>query len=488
MTTDATHLTIREDWEVDGTRGVLIRINRPDLRNPIDHDTVKALLRHLDDAEADPQVRGFLITGEGSAFSAGGDLRKYLDLYRSPVRFGAFLEDFRKLCERLERGPLVTCAVVNGACVAGGIELALACDFLTMAESARIGDGHLGSGQLPGAGGSQRLGRAIGWQKAKEWMLSGRLYSAQEASQVGLTTLIAPLDELEAESVNLVAATGQHSPHAYRTMKQLIDVGRQTQLDEGLRTEITIVHEYATTSHDATEGIHAFLERRRPAYLGLAPVSANEAGPDLTPRTTKGTRTRAVLKGSARTVFGRTGYSSARISDITSEAKLSQGSFYRYFPDKEKVRNELLEDLLRDVAAVARASWSPEEPTRSIWATTVRYLEYYRENADLYALLVESSQSDLDVRQMWLDTRQVFYDRIAHMIRRAQKEGVADPGIDAAFTAALLGGMTEQYAYSNFVEGRQGGLDSDAAADEITRVWSRAIFRSDVAATEPQHD
>lgn len=483
-TTETAEVTIREDWEVDGTRGMLIRINRPELRNPIDHDTVKALLRHLDDAEADPRVRGFLITGEGAAFSAGGDLRKYLDLYRSPARFGQFLEDFRKLAERLERGPLVTCAVVNGACVAGGIELALACDFLTMADTARIGDGHLGSGQLPGAGGSQRLGRAIGWQKAKEWMLSGRLYSADEASQVGLTTLVAPLEELESASINLVAAAGQHSPHAYRTMKKLIDVGRQSQLDDGLRTEIGIVHEYATTSHDATEGIHAFLERRSPAYQGLMPASESEASPDLTPRTTKGTRTRAVLKGSARTVFGRNGYGSARISDITSEAKLSQGSFYRYFTDKETVRNELLEDMLRDVVAVARASWDPEEPTRSIRATTVRYLDYYRDNADLYALLVEVSHSDPHVRQLWMDAREVFYQRIAKMIARAQELGIAVKGIDGTFTAALLGGMTEQYAYTTFVEGRPTELDAEAAADEITRVWARSIFL-DEAATEP---
>ncbi|MGC9671397.1 enoyl-CoA hydratase-related protein [Planosporangium sp. 12N6] len=476
--TPRTELTVREDWEVDGTRGVLIRINRPDLRNPLDHDTVRALLVHLDEAEADPLLRGFIVTGVGKAFSAGGDLRKYLDLYKNPARFSAFLEDFKKLCERLERGPLVTCAMVNGACVAGGLELALACDFITISQTARIGDGHLGSGQLPGAGGSQRLGRAIGWQKAKEWMLTGRLYTPAEAEAVGLTTLVSAPGELEAATISLVAAAGQHSPHAYRTMKQLIDVGRQNGLDDGLQKELATVHTYATTSHDALEGIQAFLEKRPPEYQGLPPAG-NTAEADLQPRTQKGNRTRSLLKTSARNVFGRIGYGHARVSDITSEANLSQGSFYRYFTDKEAVLMELLEDLLRDVVAFARDSWLPTEPTRSVYTTTRKYLTFYEKNADLYAMLIEAAQREPRVREMWIQARDVFYHRIARMITRAQAEGLADPSLDAEFTATLFGGMTEQYAYACFVEGRPSSLSFDDVVTQMSRIWANAIFRED---------
>jgi enoyl-CoA hydratase len=479
-----TELTVREHWEVEGTRGVLIRINRPDLRNPIDHDTVRALLAHLDDAEADPLLRGFIVTGVGSAFSAGGDLRKYLDLYANSARFGAFLEDFKKLCERLERGSLVTCAMVNGACVAGGLELALACDFITISQTARIGDGHLGSGQLPGAGGSQRLGRAIGWQKAKEWMLSGRLYTAAEAEAVGLTALVSAPDELEAATINLVAASAQHSPHAYRTMKQLIDFGRQNTLDDGLQKELVTVQTYATTSHDALEGIHAFLDKRPPKYQGLPPVS-NPGDVDLQPRTQKGNRTRSLLKASARRVFGRIGYGHARVSDVTSEAKLSQGSFYRYFTDKEAVLIELLEDLLRDVVAFARDSWLSTEPTRSVYTTTRKYLTFYEKNADLYAMLIEAAQREPRVREMWIEARDVFYRRIARMITRAQTEGLADPSLDAEFTATLFGGMTEQYAYACFVEGRPSSLSFDDVVTQMSRIWANAIFREGVVRTQP---
>lgn len=483
---DSDALTIRHDWEVDGARGVTIRINRPDQRNPLDHDTVKALLAHMDDAEADPLLRGFVITGAGAAFSAGGDLLKYLDLYAKPAQFQTFLEDFKTLCERLERGPLVTCAMVNGACVAGGIELALACDFITMSQSARIGDGHLGSGQLPGAGGSQRLGRAIGWQKAKEWMLSGRLYTAAEADAVGLTALVVEPDELEEATLALVAGPAQHSPLAYRTMKQLINDGRQNHLDEGLRTELETVHGYATTSHDALEGIHAFLEKRSPAYPGLPPRVAPVAA-DLQPRTEKGNRTRAVLKTSARTVFGRQGYGNARISDITSDAKLSQGSFYRYFADKEAVLNELLADLLGDVTEFARESWSADDPARSVHLTTRKYLTFYQENADLYAMLIEVAQSDPRVRQMWIDARNVFYQRISRMIERAKTQGLADQSIDAEFAGTLLGGMTEQFAYTSFVEGRSSHLSFDEIVSQMSRIWAHAIFRAGVP-TEPLGD
>jgi enoyl-CoA hydratase len=257
-----------EDWEHDGVQGVMLRLNRPELRNPLDHDTVLALLEEIDRAESAPGVRALVITGSGPAFSAGGDLRKYLDLYQDRPRFSSFLTDFARLCERLERGPLVTCAMVNGACVAGGLEVALACDLITMGVGARIGDGHLGSGQLPGAGGSQRLCRAIGLQKAKELLLTGALWTADQADAAGLVNHVVPDDELEGATLDLVASCGRHSPLAYATMKQLITIAQTADLDTGLDMERSIVTDYATSSHDAREGLHAFLHRRPPAWTG----------------------------------------------------------------------------------------------------------------------------------------------------------------------------------------------------------------------------
>jgi AcrR family transcriptional regulator len=184
-------------------------------------------------------------------------------------------------------------------------------------------------------------------------------------------------------------------------------------------------------------------------------------------------------------VFGRIGYGNARVSDVTSEAKLSQGSFYRYFTDKEAVLIELLEDLLRDVVAFARDSWLSTEPTHSVYTTTRKYLTFYEKNADLYAMLIEAAQREPRVRRMWIEARDIFYHRIARMITRAQTEGLADPSLDAEFTATLFGGMTEQYAYACFVEGRPSSLSFDDVVTQMSRIWTNAIFREGVVPAQP---
>lgn len=249
----------------------LIRIatfNRPQDKNPLDMKTVAELTLIAEEAAGAADVRGLIITGRGDAFSAGGDLKGYMTLYQDPVRFRQFQQDIYHICDVLESGDLVSLAMVNGTCVAGGLELALACDFILMSEDAKIGDGHLKFGQLPGAGGSQRLCRAIGFQRSKEILLTAKLYSAEEALDMLLVNAVAPAHLLREEAIKLCASAARYSPLATRRMKELILLSQGQERAEALTVEEDVVHKYATTSHDAYEGLLSFVEKRPASYSG----------------------------------------------------------------------------------------------------------------------------------------------------------------------------------------------------------------------------
>jgi enoyl-CoA hydratase/carnithine racemase len=246
----------------------IFTLDRPEQRNPLDKGTVARLRDLVAAANDDRSVAAVVVTGNGPAFSAGGDLKGYQELYRDPPAMRRFLDDFAELCHLLERGRCVSVAMVNGACVAGGLEVALACDLVTVADEARLADGHRQFGQLPGAGGSQRLCRAIGLQKAKEMLLTGRFYTAAETVAMGIATLQAPRENLRDRTMELLDEVCAHSPLALAHMKTLVGYAVDLPLDAALRAELDLVHEYATTSFDALEGLDAFASRRPPRFEG----------------------------------------------------------------------------------------------------------------------------------------------------------------------------------------------------------------------------
>lgn len=250
-----------------------IVLDRPEKLNPLDWSTIRALNAAIDRIEAMDDIRVVVITGKGRAFSAGGDLDGYITLYRDRAAFAAFLEDFYHLLTRIERSPKIYVAAVNGVCVAGGLELLLACDVAIAASEAKIGDGHLNFGQLPGAGGSQRLPRAIGAARAKELVFSGRLMDAEEAVQIGLAVSVAPQGKLMETVDSFVNTMLGHSARGLAGAKRLINEGLSMSPDAALRFEIDIVTDYATTDPDATEGLMAFRDKRRPGFSRtLAPL------------------------------------------------------------------------------------------------------------------------------------------------------------------------------------------------------------------------
>ncbi|CAH0351257.1 MAG: enoyl-CoA hydratase/isomerase family protein [Pseudomonadota bacterium] len=247
-------------------RTAYLTLARPDKLNPLDWSTVKELKAAVAEIEARPAINFVLLTGEGRSFSAGGDLDGYIRLYQKPAEFQAFLDDFYVMLTSIERARAIWIAAVNGVCVAGGIELLLACDMGIASESAKIGDGHLNFGQLPGAGGSQRLPRAIGLLRAKHLILTGELLDAKAAEKWGLVTKVVPDAELVEAAKDWITAMAAKSAVGLAGAKRLANMTLDTPYEEGLRQEIAFVHRYATTEADATEGLLAFKEKRAPRF------------------------------------------------------------------------------------------------------------------------------------------------------------------------------------------------------------------------------
>lgn len=244
----------------------VIFLNRPEKYNPLDTATLDEIAAALRQIEEDPAQRAVILSGRGKAFSAGGDLSGYLELYRDSTGFQRFLDRFSQVCTAIERSEKIVIAAVNGFAVAGGLELMLACDLVFAAETARIGDGHVNYGQIPGAGGSQRLPRAIGALRAKSLMFSGDLLTAKEALAIGLVTKVVPDGELLTSAKTEANRLSARSPACLAGMKMLINQGLDMPLADGLKMERQHVHRYATAHPDAMEGLVAFRDKRTPRF------------------------------------------------------------------------------------------------------------------------------------------------------------------------------------------------------------------------------
>jgi len=242
----------------NGTVAVLT-FNRAEKMNPLDKETVRSLNVHLDRLEQDPEVRAVVVTGDGTAFSAGGDLNGYLELYEDAEKFRGFLDDMRRAFDRLESGSLVSIAAINGVCVAGGLELVLACDLSLIADTARIGDAHMTFWQLPGGGGSQRLPRAVGLNRAKQLLYTRQLLTAQAAVAMGLASAVVEPAQLLEAAIDM-ADQAIHAPApTVSTLKSLLSIAANEPMAQGLGSEIEAVVAYATGVDDtARSGLTEF--------------------------------------------------------------------------------------------------------------------------------------------------------------------------------------------------------------------------------------
>jgi enoyl-CoA hydratase/carnithine racemase len=271
--TSAQTSVVLDRHELEGMAGAtaaVLRLNRPDQLNPIDAEVLDRIDEHLDAVDADESIRILLVTGNGRAFSAGGDLKKYVELQRDPVEFPRFVGHLHQTFARLRAMRVPAVALVNGVTAAGGLELILNCDFAIVAASAKIGDGHLNFGQMGGGGVLTLLPRAIGKARAMELLLSGRFLSADEAVAWGLASRCVPDDQLLEAGLAFAREVAAKSPLAVANAKTVAHQlwSDNGSVDAGLRFELERDAYYCLTSHDAPEGLQAFADKRQPKFTG----------------------------------------------------------------------------------------------------------------------------------------------------------------------------------------------------------------------------
>ena len=242
----------------------VITLDRPDALNALCEDLIDEMAQALDDFETDPKIGCILLTGSEKAFAAGADIKEM----QSKGYMDAYLEDFiTRNWERLTRCRKPVIAAVSAYALGGGCELAMMCDFIICADTAKFGQPEITLGVLPGAGGSQRLTRLVGESLAKEMVLTSAMLSAEEARAVRLVSKVVPQAGLRAAAMAMARTIAQQPPMAVAFAKQTMNAGLQVGLDQGL-----IYERYAASilvkSEDRKEGFRAFVEKRPPVYTG----------------------------------------------------------------------------------------------------------------------------------------------------------------------------------------------------------------------------
>ena len=239
----------------------LIRLNRPQALNALCKAMMAELAAALDAFEADPAIGAMVLTGNERAFAAGADIKEIQNLGFADV----YGEDFVALWEWVTRCRKPVIAAVAGYALGGGCELAMMCDFILAADTAKFGQPEITIGTIPGSGGTQRLTRLVGRSKAMEMILTGRMIDAAEAERAGLVSRVVPADRLMDEALAAAAAICALSLPSLMMAKESVNRAFEAPLADGIAYERRLFHSLFATE-DQKEGMDAFLAKRKPVF------------------------------------------------------------------------------------------------------------------------------------------------------------------------------------------------------------------------------
>jgi len=244
----------------------LITLNRPKALNALNTALLTELKDALEAAESDARVRILVITGAGNkAFCAGADITEIRD--KNPEEAGEWSRWVQGILTRLEQMKKLVIAKIQGFCLGGGLELAMACDFRIASETAIFGQPEINLAIIPGGGSTQRLPRLIGKPKAMELLMTGEQIEAAEALRLRLVNTVVPVDELDRAVDELIKKLLSKSPATLGILKDAVNRGVEMDLEHALEYEAKCF-ESALKTEDAREGLKAFLEKRKPEFKG----------------------------------------------------------------------------------------------------------------------------------------------------------------------------------------------------------------------------
>ena len=248
--------------EVDGHVGI-VRLNRPEVLNALSLELMKKLVAQLEAYDEDPNIYAILLSGSEKVFAAGADITDMADA----STFEMYNRNQFARWERIKKISKPIVAAVSGYALGGGCELAMHCDIIIASETAKFGQPEINIGVMPGAGGTQRLTRAVGKAVAMDVVLTGRFLSAREALSAGLVSRVVPKENFYDEALRIAQELAKKPPLALRLAKESVLKAHEMSLSDGLEYERKLFYMLFATE-DQKEGMKAFIEKRRPEFKG----------------------------------------------------------------------------------------------------------------------------------------------------------------------------------------------------------------------------